>query len=1022
MKEEKLLGIRKAFEEAQKPHQNHAKLVTSLKHTYNELQDKNSFHEEFVHCLKYALVIYKREPAVEQVINFVAKFLASFYNTEKEDAEEEMEDPFLNHLITFLLESHHANSNAVRFRVCQLINKLLGSLPEDAQIGDELFDQINSAMQLRATDKVPNVRIQAVLALSRLQDPKDDQCPVVNGTFLANSCVYNSLIETDSSPEVRRAVLSCIGPSVKTLSKIIGRTMDVKDTVRKLAYQVLAEKVHVKALTIAQRVKLLQQGLNDRSECVKEVVRKQLLQAWLRLTEGNVLELLHHLDVESCPEVGAPALDAMFSLSPLHDLIKNFSELDDRKTIPIEKLTAEGALYWKTLCKYLKSKEEEFLEHVLPEPAIYADYLLSYFQSIQVCTKEEEEDLACIEQLMTKEFIGQQLILMIGCMDVTEEGGRKRMLSVLQEILMIPTMSASLVPYLMEKLLCLLKDDDRRIQMVAEIISEVQEAIVTEDKQRDASEIRKQELKLAEIKVKLMEAKDALEKCVAVQDFSHASVLKERIIELEGVKSSLLKEAEESETKEICVEKSDPETLLKCLMMCNELLKKISLSKGLGPTLDGIIESLIIPGITNIHPAVRNMAVLCLGCCGLQSKEFASQHLTLLLQILQIDEMKVKLSALKAVFDQLLIFGIEPFKDRKGKDVQTENEENENKSEIAKETEEETATTHNLLQLLSGFLDSEFSELRTAAAEGLVKLIFSGRLISTKLLSRLVLLWYNPVTEEDTRLRHALGVFFPLFAYSKRTNQEYFEEAFLPTLQILFNAPASSPLSEVDVANVAELLVDLTRPSGLNQRPQNYQGLTVHDNLALKICNEILMDPSAPDVRIYTKALCSLELSKDFTKDLMDLLEDILEKVKDKMCLKMVEKVKNNLSKGDRVGGHVSKERDLAEVTENNSDCNKPSSSTDQNEEGNKEITPTEETEGTPLKPRSTRSRAAKGLRKTGVQTEHRRRSSRNTVSESGSREIQQPVSLAHSRPSRRTKTAALAKTRMDLSKLLDKE
>lgn len=72
------------------------------------------------------------------------------------------------------------------------------------------------------------------------------------------------------------------------------------------------------------------------------------------------------------------------------------------------------------------------------------------------------------------------------------------------------------------------------------------------------------------------------------------------------------------------------------------------------------------------------------------------------IQVLQIDEMKVKLSALKALFDQVMIFGIEPFKDRK---VQTGNEENE--SEKTKETEEETATTHNLLQLLSGFLDSE---------------------------------------------------------------------------------------------------------------------------------------------------------------------------------------------------------------------------------------------------------------------------------------------------------------------------
>ncbi|ETE63380.1 Condensin complex subunit 3, partial [Ophiophagus hannah] len=705
MKGEKF-DIRKVFEEAQKPHQNQAKLVASLKHTYNELQDKDCFHEKFVHYLKYVMVIYKREPAVEQVTNFVAKFLASLYNSEEEDAEEEeVENPFLNYLFTFLLKSHPANSNAVRFRVCQLINKILGSLPENAQIEDELFDQINTAMQLRTRDKVPNVRIQAVLALSRLQDPKDDQCPVVN--------VYSSLIETDSNSEVRRAVLSCISPSVKTLPKIIGRTMDVKEKVRKFAYQMLAEKVHVKALTIAQRVKLLQQGLNDRS------------------AGGNVLELLHHLDVESCPEVGVLALNAIFLLSPCQDLIKKISELDDRKTIPIEKLTAESVLYWKTLCEHLKAKGEEVLEEVLPEPAIYADYLLSYFQSIPVLSQEEKEDLACMEQLMTKECIGQQLILMIGCMDITEEGGRKRMLSVLQKILMIPTTSTSLVSHLMEKLLCLLKDDDRRIQMVAEIISEVRETIVTVDKQQDASEIRKQELKLAEIKVKLMEAKDALEKCVAIQDFSHASVLKERIIELEDIKSGLLKEAEESETKEICVEKSDPETLLKCLMMCNQLLKQISLSKGLGPTLDGIIESLIIPGITNIYPAVRNMAVL------------------------QIDEMKVKLSALKALFDQVMIFGIEPFKDRK---VQTGNEENE--SEKTKETEEETATTHNLLQLLSGFLDSE--------------------------------------------------------------------------------------------------------------------GLTVHDNLALKICNEILTDPSASDVRIYAKALCSLEFSKDFTNDLMDLFEDIL--------------------------------------------------------------------------------------------------------------------------------------------------
>ncbi len=36
------------------------------------------------------------------------------------------------------------------------------------------------------------------------------------------------------------------------------------------------------------------------------------------------------------------------------------------------------------------------------------------------------------------------------------------------------------------------------------------------------------------------------------------------------------------------------------------------------------------------------------------------------------------------------------------------------------------------------------------------------------------------------------------------------EEAFLPTLRTLFKAPASSPLSEVNVNNVVDLMVQLT--------------------------------------------------------------------------------------------------------------------------------------------------------------------------------------------------------------------
>ncbi|XP_018880937.1 condensin complex subunit 3 isoform X4 [Gorilla gorilla gorilla] len=981
--ERRLLSIKEAFRLAQQPHQNQAKLVVALSRTYRTMDDKTVFHEEFIHYLKYVMMVYKREPAVERVIEFAAKFVTSFHQSDVEDDEEEEDGGLLNYLFTFLLKSHEANSNAVRFRVCQLINKLLGSMPENAQIDDDVFDKINKAMLIRLKDKIPNVRIQAVLALSRLQDPKDDECPVVNA--------YATLIENDSNPEVRRAVLSCIAPSAKTLPKIVGRTKDVKEAVRKLAYQVLAEKVHMRAMSIAQRVMLLQQGLNDRSDAVKQAMQKHLLQGWLRFSEGNILELLHRLDVENSSEVAVSVLNALFSITPLSELVGLCKNNDGRKLIPVETLTPEIALYWCALCEYLKSKGdegEEFLEQILPEPVVYADYLLSYIQSIPVVNEEHRGDFSYIGNLMTKEFIGQQLILIIKSLDTSEEGGRKKLLAVLQEILILPTIPISLVSFLVERLLHIIIDDNKRTQIVTEIISEIRAPIVTVGVNNDPADVRKKELKMAEIKVKLIEAKEALENCITLQDFNRASELKEEIKALEDARINLLKETEQLEIKEVHIEKNDAETLQKCLILCYELLKQMSISTGLSATMNGIIESLILPGIISIHPVVRNLAVLCLGCCGLQNQDFARKHFVLLLQVLQIDDVTIKISALKAIFDQLMTFGIEPFKTKKIKTLHCEGTEINSDDEQESKEVEETATAKNVLKLLSDFLDSEVSELRTGAAEGLAKLMFSGLLVSSRILSRLILLWYNPVTEEDVRLRHCLGVFFPVFAYASRTNQECFEEAFLPTLQTLANAPASSPLAEIDITNVAELLVDLTRPSGLNPQAktsQDYQALTVHDNLAMKICNEILTSPCSPEIRVYTKALSSLELSSHLAKDLLVLLNEILEQVKDRTCLRALEKIKIQLEKGNKEFGDQAEAAQDATLT----------TTTFQNEDGQRKVT---------------------------VSARTNRKCQTAEADSESDHEVPEPESEMKMRLPRRAKTAALEKSKLNLAQFLNED
>ncbi|XP_031670717.1 condensin complex subunit 3 isoform X1 [Oncorhynchus kisutch] len=1042
------LAIKEAFQRAQKGHNNKAKLVASLKNTYNKLEDKTLFHEEFIQYLKHAMIVYKREPAVENVIEFVSKFSTSFHTPSaeggEEEDEEEDENPFLSYMFNFLLESHKANSHAVRFRVCQLINKLLGSMAENAQIDDDLFDGIHQAMLVRVTDKFPNVRIQASLAMARLQEPQNHQCPTVNAYLL--------ILENDSNPEVRRAVLSCIAPSSLTLPKILKRTRDVKESVRKLAYQVLSDKVHIRALSIAQRVSLLQQGLHDAAESVREVVQVRLLPAWLNLLQGDVLELLHKLDVENCSQTALDTLTALFTHTPQDQLLHHRLQLDDRYThthtaldtltalfthtpqdqllhhrlqlddrmlVPAGSLSCESVLYWRALCEFVKTKGdegEEMLEKLLPEAATFAEYLYGYVKGlpvlsanqrniatryvkcVPVLSEEQKGDFAQLELVMTKEFISQQLIHLTGCLDTNEEGGRKRVVAVLQEMLVLPQTPPSLVSLLTEKLLTLIPDDHRRIQTVAEVISEVREPIVIRQP-LDENENRRKQVKLAEVKVGILEAKQALEECISNQEFNRAAELKDSITDLENLRNNILQEEntqQDDKETETRMEKTDPETLLRCLTMCVELLKQMNIKTRIGPTMSAILSSLILPSISNAQPAVRNMAVVCLGTCALHSKDLVNTHLVLLLQIAQLDEAKIRISALRSVIDLLLLYGFTLLSERPSVAPQTSHSPaNQEDQEKGEEPEEGSSTAQSILMMLSDFLDSEVSELRTETAEGLAKLMYSGRISSAKLLSRLVLLWYNPVTEDDTRLRHCLGVFFQLYARESRAHQECVEECFLPTLQTLLNAPATSPLAEVDVTNVAELLVELTRPSSLI-KPGDTQEVCVHDYLAVRVCGEMLKDPSAPEVRLYAKVLNSLELSADgnTTRDLVTLLQQVTQEVKDRIALRAVEKLIGQLQDSNN-------QPDLSTTTLQPVDVN------------------TEEAANQDLDQSAKRPR--RGQRKPST-AKGAKKSSRSAESSEESDGENVPDSVPVPRPSRRAKTAALDKTRLDLSALINQE
>ena len=121
--------------------------------------------------------------------------------TKKNCVDEEEEDlvelpPLLRDLFDWLLDHHEVESSGARWKVCLLVNRLLKLLGEEAEIDDDLYQKIYDNMLERLKDKVAEIRAQAVNALQRLQDPKDDQCPIIKAFIFHMGC--------DPSPIVRK--------------------------------------------------------------------------------------------------------------------------------------------------------------------------------------------------------------------------------------------------------------------------------------------------------------------------------------------------------------------------------------------------------------------------------------------------------------------------------------------------------------------------------------------------------------------------------------------------------------------------------------------------------------------------------------------------------------------------------------------------------------------------------------------------------------------------------------------------
>jgi len=300
-------------------------------------------------------------------------------------------------------------------------------------------------------------------------------------------------------------------------------------------------------------------------------------------------------------------------------------------------------------------------------------------------------------------------------------------------------------------------------------------------------------------------------------------------------------------------------------------------------------------------------------------------HMLLLLQAAHIDVPEVRIAAITAVIDLLTFHGLGSFITAAPASADTSGGTeaelfSETSSSIENALESDMATRgatltqtelnaqggNSVVAILSKMLDEPDLELRTEVAEGLCKLLMRGAISSPKLISRLLLMWYNPMTESDSKLRHILGTFFPLYASMVKGHQTAIQCAFIPTMRILFDAPVTSPLAEIDTEDVGMFFVHLTREDLL----QSFEGVkpslegestvtSVHDTLAASVCNEILSAPDSLQTKVLVKILSNLQIThNNFVglRELKVLSEQLLKHVKDKLCRKSLEKFDKNVA------------------------------------------------------------------------------------------------------------------------------
>ncbi|KAJ8711296.1 hypothetical protein PYW07_008538 [Mythimna separata] len=655
----------------------------------------------------------------------------------------------------------------------------------------------------------------------------------------------------------------------------------------------------------------------ERSLRVRRVVEEILIPGWLSTFQGNIVDLLKAIrldnahDAKDSQYVAGKLLESLFKRLPISELLEWLPTDRTLRLIPAEKLNKETAWYWRHLAEHLqKIEDDETLETILPELVVLTGYIRAIVES--PCPSETEDPVG----FSTRQYVLHELGTMLRVYDATDPAGRGALQALITDVLTgdYGHLNSDVLRAFVSALELVVPDVSGRMEVVNGVIQSLRDPPEPElpsppppPPQVDCTEAK---LQRARLRVSLNVAIEAQEEAVREQNYALAAECKAKVADIQKKLDELSIQPAApapapAPVPAIKEKLSDAATLTKCLTILNSALDTPQL-KTVTPIMQMIFNELEVDIFQN--PEIIETALETVALYGMLDKEFAKENKAFFFaNLIDTSNERTVSTVLRCIVDLLCVHGARLFEDEAGPEDTTVN--------TTKNTTKKHSTFHSVIdddgsisesaismspthstviELLLKIMDSTCAAYRLIIVEGLCRLLHLGHLESPAILSRLLLLWFNPATVDEDMLRQTIGVFFQTFPTTVDGAQDQIQKATLPTLRALANAPSSSPLAEIDQEAVVRFIVSLTR---VNHEVADSQG-----GMALVLCQYIVRRPTAPEVGLACRVLALLSCPRDahLAHELAHMLRDLCLKLPDKQSCRNLTRYLGALEAAER--------------------------------------------------------------------------------------------------------------------------